>query len=289
MAYETLTVGKSSIRSDVWSYGVLLWEIMTLGETPYSDLQGGREIVSFLDSGQRLGKPNGCPQVFYAVMFDCWLQNTRLRPEFTLLDQQLAGMKASFDSTGSIETTPAVPGRASATPYWQKGALSREEAEEILDTWGGEVGTFLIRESGAAFVISRVGRSDAAGGSQHSVTMIIHRKIEYKAGMYQMQSTRTKAPAFKTLPELVSHYQNNLFSDNTQLVATQPQSGGGDASSIATTDGSSQAKNRYVNVRTGSAGAGADQTGADGAQPRAYVNLQQSPEKRSYVNVQEAR
>ena len=198
MAYETLTVGKSSIRSDVWSFGVLLWEIMTLGETPYTDLQGGREIVAFLDSGQRLGKPKGCPDAFYAVMYDCWLTDSHLRPAFTGLDRTLAGMKTSFDTTGSIAEHRGMAADVEES-YWRQRSISREESEEILDRWGGEVGTFLIRESGAAFVISRVGRSDVANGSQQSVTMIIHRKIDYKAGMYQMQSTRTKAPAFKTL------------------------------------------------------------------------------------------
>lgn len=90
-------------------------------------------------------------------------------------------------------------------PYWLTGQTSREESEQILgDRWGGEVGTFLIRESGAAFVISRLGRSDAGNSSQQSVTMMIHRKIDYKAGMYQMQSVRTKAPAFKTLVGLLN-------------------------------------------------------------------------------------
>ena len=53
MAYETLTLGKSSSKSDVWSYGVLLWEIFTLCDVPYAELPGGREIVAFLDVGGR--------------------------------------------------------------------------------------------------------------------------------------------------------------------------------------------------------------------------------------------
>jgi serine/threonine protein kinase len=61
MAFETLTIGKSSIQSDVWSYGVLLWEIMTLGGSPYAEHEGGREIVAFLDDGGRLAQPKGCP------------------------------------------------------------------------------------------------------------------------------------------------------------------------------------------------------------------------------------
>lgn len=202
MAYETLTVGKSSIRSDVWSFGVLLWEIMTLGETPYTDLQGGREIVAFLDQEKRLEKPAGCPDLFYEIMNECWFADPRSRPKFTALDQQLAGMKDLFLKTGSVEAPRPVPPPRPDTPYWMQGTLSREEAEEILDEWGGGIGTFLIRESIAAFVISRVGRSDAATDSQNqnqSVSMIIHRKIDFKAGMYQMQSTRTVAPAFKTL------------------------------------------------------------------------------------------
>ena len=88
-------------------------------------------------------------------------------------------------------------------PYWLHGTLSREEAEKVMDEWGGGVGTFLIRESGVAFVITRVGRSDA-DSFRGSEPMILHRKIDFlslaaTAGMYQMQSSRTAAPAFKTL------------------------------------------------------------------------------------------
>eukprot|EP00729_Bicosta_minor_P017160 gene17160-31179_t len=179
---------------------MLVMEFLSNGDLVHflHDKRAAKLSAEDVGLGQRLGKPKGCPDAFYAVMYDCWLTDSHLRPAFTGLDRTLAGMKTSFDTTGSIAEHRGMAADVEES-YWRQRSISREESEEILDRWGGEVGTFLIRESGAAFVISRVGRSDVANGSQQSVTMIIHRKIDYKAGMYQMQSTRTKAPAFKTL------------------------------------------------------------------------------------------
>ena len=61
MAPEVLTDENFTIESDVWSYGVLLWEIMTLGDQPHGDLSN-HEVVEWITDGNLLNKPNDCPQ-----------------------------------------------------------------------------------------------------------------------------------------------------------------------------------------------------------------------------------
>lgn len=163
---------------------------------PYSAIQDEDEMVL----------PPGSRFVIDAVT-PCKDGVTEVRMRQLLDEGGGGGGGGSGGSKVVYEELPFLSSKAAVEmkPYWLTGQTSREESEQILgDRWGGEVGTFLIRESGAAFVISRLGRSDAGNSSQQSVTMMIHRKIDYKAGMYQMQSVRTKAPAFKTLVGLLN-------------------------------------------------------------------------------------
>jgi tyrosine-protein kinase len=58
--------GKFTHKSDVWSFGVTLWEIWSFGAVPYDDLSG-REVLDLLDRGERLSKPRDCPDNIYQV------------------------------------------------------------------------------------------------------------------------------------------------------------------------------------------------------------------------------
>ena len=60
MAPEALLQGKFTVESDIWSYGVLLWEIMTLGNQPYPG-RINQEVLQFVTAGGRLDRPDKCP------------------------------------------------------------------------------------------------------------------------------------------------------------------------------------------------------------------------------------
>lgn len=81
MAPESLYDGIYSVKSDVWSYGVLLWEIVTLGATPYPGMSGSTVMIKVKD-GYRLPKPVYCPDEIYDIMCECWRNNAKLRPSF---------------------------------------------------------------------------------------------------------------------------------------------------------------------------------------------------------------
>ncbi|GFR91962.1 tyrosine-protein kinase [Elysia marginata] len=73
-----------SIKSDVWSFGVLMYEIITLGRTPYPGMNG-HEVLRWIDRGGRMEKPRGPPQVpdeYYEMMLKCWNQQPDDRPTF---------------------------------------------------------------------------------------------------------------------------------------------------------------------------------------------------------------
>lgn len=82
MALESLEDYTYDTKTDVWSFGVVLWEIQSEGKTPYSGL-GGMDVVDFLKSGARLKQPDGCPNEIYEIMTSCWHLDPSERPSFS--------------------------------------------------------------------------------------------------------------------------------------------------------------------------------------------------------------
>ncbi|CAK1546228.1 unnamed protein product [Leptosia nina] len=81
MAPESLYDDIFSVKSDVWSFGVLLWEIVTLGSTPYPGLSAG-DVMRKVREGHRLEKPEHCRRELYNIMYYCWEAEPSSRPEF---------------------------------------------------------------------------------------------------------------------------------------------------------------------------------------------------------------
>ena len=71
LALQALQYQKYSKASDVWSFGVLLYEIWSLGAVPYEGMFA-MEIINFLKSGARLSPPPGCPRAIYELMIQSW-------------------------------------------------------------------------------------------------------------------------------------------------------------------------------------------------------------------------
>ncbi|KAG5838593.1 hypothetical protein ANANG_G00225260 [Anguilla anguilla] len=82
-----------SVKSDVWSFGVLLYEMMSRGKMPY-DGKSNKEVLEILTSGYRLPCPGRCPPNIYHIMMECWHADSAKRPSFHSLHSQLDNIYA---------------------------------------------------------------------------------------------------------------------------------------------------------------------------------------------------
>ena len=84
MAPEALLRGEFTIECDVWSFGVLMWEVFSFGLLPYYG-KGNEEIPNLIMQGVTMEIPLNCPRSMYALMMSCWRLNSSQRPNFTEL------------------------------------------------------------------------------------------------------------------------------------------------------------------------------------------------------------
>ncbi|XP_049755340.1 tyrosine-protein kinase FRK isoform X1 [Elephas maximus indicus] len=87
-APEAIRSNKFSIKSDVWSFGILLYEIITYGKMPYSGMTGA-QVIQMLGQNYRLPQPPNCPLQFYNIMMECWNAEPKERPTFETLHCKL--------------------------------------------------------------------------------------------------------------------------------------------------------------------------------------------------------
>uniref|UniRef100_A0A8C5AC14 Proto-oncogene tyrosine-protein kinase receptor Ret n=1 Tax=Gadus morhua TaxID=8049 RepID=A0A8C5AC14_GADMO len=107
MAIESLFDHIYTTQSDVWSFGVLLWETVTLGGNPYPGIAPER-LFNLLKTGYRMEKPENCSDEMYNLMLRCWKQESDKRPTFIDISKELEKMMVkSRDYLDLAASTPA--------------------------------------------------------------------------------------------------------------------------------------------------------------------------------------
>ncbi|XP_071035506.1 vascular endothelial growth factor receptor 3 [Parasteatoda tepidariorum] len=95
MAVESIRDRVFTSKSDTWSFGILLWEIFTLGGNPYPGVEVNEEFFKKLNNGYRMEKPDLAPDKIYQLMKNCWLDDPNQRPEFGYLAEQIGALLES--------------------------------------------------------------------------------------------------------------------------------------------------------------------------------------------------
>nr|XP_054764454.1 fibroblast growth factor receptor 3-like [Lytechinus pictus] len=94
MAYEALLEGQYTMKSDVWSFGIVLWEIVTLGGVPYANKRES-DVINELRDHNRLEWPKHCSPELYDIMLRCWHRRPESRPTFDRILKDIKALKKS--------------------------------------------------------------------------------------------------------------------------------------------------------------------------------------------------
>ena len=87
-APEAAVCDHFSIKSDVWSYGILLWELITHGQVPYQGMKPA-QVLTHVIHGYHMPQPLGCPGGLYQIMLNCWKDKPEERPTFEYLQYRM--------------------------------------------------------------------------------------------------------------------------------------------------------------------------------------------------------
>uniref|UniRef100_A0A672HIT9 Tyrosine-protein kinase n=1 Tax=Salarias fasciatus TaxID=181472 RepID=A0A672HIT9_SALFA len=93
---EVLHFSKYSSKSDVWSFGVVMWEIYSEGRTPFEN-RSNLEVVNDITRGVRLYRPHRASQPLYAIMYRCWHERPEGRPKFSELLEEIQKLAENPD------------------------------------------------------------------------------------------------------------------------------------------------------------------------------------------------
>ncbi|XP_066997233.2 tyrosine-protein kinase transmembrane receptor Ror isoform X2 [Anabrus simplex] len=115
MPPESILYGKFTTESDVWSYGVVLWEIYSYGLQPYYGYSN-QEVIDMIRSRQLLPCPEDCPSGLYGLMIECWHEIPNRRPQFPDISSRL---RAWWTNVPNSESDARTPGLSSSSCFNQ--------------------------------------------------------------------------------------------------------------------------------------------------------------------------
>ncbi|XP_041661083.1 ephrin type-A receptor 7 isoform X2 [Cheilinus undulatus] len=117
-APEAIQYRKFTSASDVWSYGIVMWEVMSYGERPYWDMSN-QDVIKAIEEGYRLPAPMDCPPGLHQLMLDCWQKDRAERPKFDqivgILDKMIRNPNTLKTPVGTC-TRPISPLLDQSTP-----------------------------------------------------------------------------------------------------------------------------------------------------------------------------
>ncbi|KAJ7320401.1 hypothetical protein JRQ81_019912, partial [Phrynocephalus forsythii] len=120
-APEAIAYRKFSSASDAWSYGIVMWEVMSYGERPYWEMSN-QDVILSIEEGYRLPAPMGCPASLHQLMLHCWQKERNHRPKFTdivsFLDKLIRNPSSLHTLAEDVLLMPDSPGEVPEYPFY---------------------------------------------------------------------------------------------------------------------------------------------------------------------------
>lgn len=98
MPSEAILYGKFTTESDIWSFGVCMWEIYSYGEQPYRGISNP-DVINMIRKRQLLPCPANCPPQIYSLMVECWHEQSVRRPKFSEINYRLRAIQGQMKKT----------------------------------------------------------------------------------------------------------------------------------------------------------------------------------------------
>ncbi|XP_043470150.1 ephrin type-A receptor 4-A isoform X4 [Leptopilina heterotoma] len=127
-APEAIAFRKFTSASDVWSMGIVCWEVMSYGERPYWNWSN-QDVIKSIEKGYRLPAPMDCPEAIYQLMLDCWQKERTHRPTFANLTQTLDKLIRSPDTLRKIAQNSVRP--PAHNPYYVTSQSAAAHAAQV--------------------------------------------------------------------------------------------------------------------------------------------------------------
>lgn len=118
MAPESINFRRFTSASDVWMFGVCMWEILMHGVKPFQGVKNN-DVIGRIENGERLPMPANCPPTLYSLMTKCWAYDPSRRPRFTELKAQLSTVLE--EEKAQQEERMRMESRRQATVSWDSG------------------------------------------------------------------------------------------------------------------------------------------------------------------------
>ncbi|XP_069091840.1 ephrin type-A receptor 5 isoform X4 [Pleurodeles waltl] len=172
-APEAIAFRKFTSASDVWSYGIVMWEVMSYGERPYWEMTN-QDVIKAVEEGYRLPSPMDCPAALYQLMLDCWQKDRNSRPKFeeivSMLDKLIrnpSSLKILVNSSNRVSNLLGEHNPLGISPYRSVG----DWLEAIK--MGRYTETFLENGYGSMDAVTQVTLEDLR---RFGVTLVGHQK-----------------------------------------------------------------------------------------------------------------
>jgi Eph receptor B1 len=137
-APEAIAFRKFTSASDVWSYGVVLWEIMSYGERPYWNWSN-QDVIKSIEKGYRLPAPMDCPEALYQLMLDCWQKQRNHRPKFDSITQTLDNLARQPQLLLQLRNSPTDMAGGANTMNTLNSNLTMGGANSQMGTLGSHI------------------------------------------------------------------------------------------------------------------------------------------------------
>ncbi|KAM6918893.1 ephrin type-B receptor 3 [Xenentodon cancila] len=138
-APEAIAFRKFTTASDVWSYGIVMWEVVSYGERPYWDMSN-QDVMTAVEQDYRLPPPMDCPMVLHQLMLECWMKERNLRPKFSRIVSTLDKLLRNAASLKVVTSTYSgdllrlggtLPGHNSKSPDHSQEIIRQQMSQTL--------------------------------------------------------------------------------------------------------------------------------------------------------------